>query len=97
MKTFGQFQEQLSGNFTNYKAPGVQAAHARGMQLASKMRQSGMNVKANDPKDEAQANLNAAKPSGRGFIKPLAGTTIKSGIGKGRKVGGGNSGVKSIE
>ena len=51
MKTFRQFQEQLSGNFTNYKAPGVQAAHARGMQLASKMRQSGMNVKENDPKD----------------------------------------------
>ena len=93
MKTFQQFQEQLPSNYTDYKAPAVQAAHVRGMQSASKMRQMGMNAKAIDPKDEAQANLDAHKPGGRGVAKPLSGTTIRSGVGKGFKVGGGSSGV----
>jgi len=94
MKTFKQFleQTQLPSNYTDYKAPAVQAAHARGMQSASKMRQMGMNAKAIDPKDEAQANLDAVK-SGSGVVKPLSGTTIRSGVGKGFKVGGGSSGV----
>ena len=92
MKTFKQFLEQsLPSNYTNYKAPAVQAAHARGMQLASKLRQTGMNAVAVDPKDEAQANLDSHKPGGRGVVKPLAGTTIRSGVGKGYKVGGGSS------
>jgi hypothetical protein len=95
MKTFKQFleQTQLPSNYTDYKAPAVQAAHARGMQSASKMRQMGMNAKAIDPKDEAQANLDAVK-SGSGVVKPLSGTTIRSGVGKGFKVGGGSSGVE---
>lgn len=94
MKTFKQFLEQsLPSNYTNYKAPAVQAAHARGMQLASKLRQSGLNAKGIDPEDEAKANLNAGKPGGRVAPKPLAGTTIRSGVGKGYKVGGGNSGI----
>ena len=94
MKTFKQFleQTQLPSNYTDYKAPAVQAAHARGMQSASKMRQMGMNAKAIDPKDEAQANLDNVK-SGSGVVKPLSGTTIRSGVGKGFKVGGGRSGV----
>ena len=92
MKTFKQFLEQsLPSNYTNYKAPAVQAAHARGMQLASKLRQTGMNAVAVDPKDEAQANLDSHKPGGRGVAKPLPGTTIRSGVGKGYKVGGGSS------
>jgi hypothetical protein len=95
MKTFKQFleQTQLPSNYTDYKAPAVQAAHARGMQSASKMRQMGMNAKAIDPKDEAQANLDNVK-SGSGVVKPLSGTTIRSGVGKGFKVGGGSSGVQ---
>ena len=96
MKTFKQFQEQttnLPRIYTDYKAPAVQAAHLRSMQRASKMRQAGMNAIAIDPKDEAEANLNAGKPGGRGVAKPLPGTTIRSGVGKGYKVGGGNSGV----
>ena len=96
MKTFKQFLEQsLPSNYTNYKAPAVQAAHARGMQLASKLRQSGLNAKGIDPKDTAKDNLDSVKPGayGRGAPKPLAGTTIRSGVGKGYKVGGGSSGV----
>tara|TARA_B100000902_G_scaffold110093_1_gene111618 strand:- start:1110 stop:1394 length:285 start_codon:yes stop_codon:yes gene_type:complete len=90
MKTFKQFLEQsLPSNYTDYKAPAVQAAHARGMQLASKLRQTGMNAVAVDPKDTARDNLDPNST----VAKPLAGTTIRSGVGKGYKVGGGSSGV----
>ena len=81
MKTFKQFQEQttnLPRIYTDYKAPAVQAAHLRSMQRASKMRQAGMNAIAIDPKDEAEANINAGKPGGRGVAKPLGGTTSYS-------------------
>jgi uroporphyrinogen-III synthase len=87
MKTFKQFLEQsLPSNYTDYKAPAVQTAHARSMGSASRMRQMGMNATAVDPKDDAQSNLDAVK-SGNGVAKPLSGTTIKSGAGKGFKVG----------
>jgi len=97
MKTFKQFleQTQLPSNYTDYKAPAVQAAHARGMQSASKMRQMGMNAKAIDPKDEAQANLDSHKPGGRGVAKPLSGTRSYSPLkkrltGDGKVVTGGS-------
>ena len=77
MKTFKQFLEQsLPSNYTDYKAPAVQAAHARGMQLASKLRQTGMNAVAVDPKDTARDNLDPNST----VAKPLAGTTIRSGV-----------------
>ena len=57
MKTFNLFQEQLSSSYTDYKAPPVQAAHARSMGSASRMRQMGMNAVANDPKDDAADNI----------------------------------------
>ena len=103
MKTFKQFLEQsLPSIYTNYKAPAVQAAHARGMQLASKLRQSGMNAKGIDPKDEAQANLDAHLPGGRGVAKPLPGTTSYSPLkkrltGDGKIVSGGGSSGVTIE
>ena len=78
MKTFQQFQEQLPSIYTDYKAPPVQAAHARSMRYASRLRQSGMNAVAVDPKDEAQANIDSHKPGGRGVAKPLGGTTSYS-------------------
>jgi len=83
MKTFKQFQEQLSSNYTDYKAPPVQAAHARSMGSASRMRQMGMNAVANDPKDDAADNISGTS----GVAKPLSGTKIRSGVGKGFKVG----------
>jgi hypothetical protein len=87
MKTFNQFLEQtLPSNYTDYKSPAVQAAHARSMGSASRIRQMGMNATAEDPKDDAQSNLDAVK-SGSGVAKPLSGTTIRSGAGKGFKVG----------
>ena len=92
MKTFKEFQEQLTRNYTDYKAPSVQAAHARGMASASRMRQTGMNVTAVDPKDSAADNISGS----RGVAKPLAGTKIRSGAGKGFKVGGGSSGVETF-
>tara|TARA_Y100000389_G_C17158524_1_gene363175 strand:+ start:109 stop:555 length:447 start_codon:yes stop_codon:yes gene_type:complete len=86
MKTFIEFQEQLTKNYTDYKAPSVQAAHARGMASASRMRQTGMNATTVDPKDTAADNISG------GIAKPLAGTKIRSGVGKGFKVG--DAGVK---
>lgn len=80
MKTFQQFQEQLPSNYTDYKVPSVQAAHARSMQMASRIRRSGgPNVVGIDPKDEAQANLDAGKRGGRGVIQPL-GRGVQSGV-----------------
>ena len=79
-------EQSLPSNYTDYKAPAVQTAHARSMGSASRMRQMGMNATAVDPKDDAQSNLDAVK-SGNGVAKPLSGTTIKSGAGKGFKVG----------
>jgi len=93
MKTFQQFQEQLPSNYTDYKAPPVQAAHARGMQMASRIRRSGgRNVVGIDPKDDAKDNLDPNST----VAKPLPGTTIRSGPGKGYKVGAGSSGVQSF-
>jgi hypothetical protein len=79
-------EQSLPSNYTDYKSPAVQASHARSMGSASRMRQMGMNATSVDPKDDAQSNLNAVK-SGNGVAKPLSGTTIKSGAGKGFKVG----------
>jgi hypothetical protein len=79
-------EQSLPSNYTDYKSPSVQAAHARSMGSASRMRQMGMNATAEDPKDNAQSNLDAVK-SGSGVAKPLSGTTIRSGAGKGFKVG----------
>ena len=79
-------EQSLPSNYTDYKSPAVQASHARSMGSASKMRQMGMNATSVDPKDDAQSNLNAVK-SGNGVAKPLSGTTIRSGAGKGFKVG----------
>lgn len=74
MKTFKQFQEQLSSNYTDYKAPAVQAAHARSMGFASRLRQTGMNATAVDPKDDAADNISGTS----GVAKPLSGTTTYS-------------------
>ena len=79
-------EQTLPSNYTDYKAPAVQASHARSMGDASRMRQMGMNATSVDPEDDAQSNLNAVK-SGNGVAKPLSGTTIRSGAGKGFKVG----------
>ena len=79
-------EQTLPSNYTDYKASAVQTAHARSMGSASRMRQMGMNATAVDPKDDAQSNLNAVK-SGSGVAKPLSGTIIRSGAGKGFKVG----------
>jgi hypothetical protein len=79
-------EQSLPSNYTDYKSPSVQAAHARSMGSASRMRQMGMNATSVDPEDDAQSNLNAVK-SGSGVAKPLSGTTIRSGAGKGFKVG----------
>jgi hypothetical protein len=79
-------EQTLPSNYTDYKSPAVQASHARSMGSASRMRQMGMNATSVDPKDDAQSNLNAVK-SGSGVAKPLSGTTIRSGAGKGFKVG----------
>lgn len=93
MKTFKQFLEQiqLPSNYTDYKAPAVQAAHARGMQDASRMRRmSGINATAIDPENTARGNVSGSQ----NVAKPLPGTTIPHGPGKGFKVGGGSSGVE---
>mgnify|MGYP003348234777 CR=1 FL=1 len=83
MKTFKQFMEEgLPSNYTDYKAPAVQAAHARSMASASRLRQGGMNATAENPEDQAKENM-----SGSDTAKPLPGTTIRSGLGKGAKVG----------
>ena len=79
-------EQSLPSNYTDYKSPAVQASHARSMGSASRMRQMGMNATSVDPKDDAQSNLNAVK-SGNGVAKPLSGTTIRSGAGKGFEVG----------
>jgi len=76
-------QSTLPSNYIDYKAPAVQAAHARSMGSASRMRQIGMNATANDPKDTASDNISGAMD----VVKPLSGTTIRSGAGKGFKVG----------
>jgi hypothetical protein len=87
-------EQSLPSNYTDYKAPAVQTAHARSMGSASRMRQMGMNATAEDPKDDAQSNLNAVK-SGSGVVKPLSGTTIRSGAGKGFKVGDSGINIRS--
>ena len=79
-------EQTLPSNYTDYKAPAVQASHARSMGDASRMRQMGMNATSVDPEDDAQSNLNDVT-SGSGVAKPLSGTTIRSGAGKGFKVG----------
>ncbi len=79
-------EQTLPSNYTDYKSPAVQASHARSMGSASRMRQMGMNATSVDPEDDAQSNLNDVK-SGSGVAKPLSGTTIRSGAGKGFKVG----------
>jgi len=85
MKTFQQFQEQLPSNYTDYKAPGVQAAHARSMIDASKMRQVGVNAISIDPKDQARDNITGEG----GVAKPLPGTIMRTGMGKGKRISGG--------
>jgi len=79
-------EQSLPSNYTDYKAPSVQAAHVRAMRDASILRQIGMNATAVDPEDDAKSNLDAVK-SDSGVPKPLAGTTIRYGAGKGRKAG----------
>jgi hypothetical protein len=79
-------EQTLPSNYTDYKSPAVQASHARSMGSASRMRQMDMNATSVDPKDDAQSNLDAVK-SGSGVAKPLSGTSIRSGAGKGFKVG----------
>lgn len=100
MKTFQQFLEQtvnLPSNYTDYKAPAVQAAHARSMGFASRLRQAGMNVIANDPKEMATDNLD---PNTQ-VVKPLPGTTgyspLKKQLTGDGKIKAGDPGVRSMQ
>jgi hypothetical protein len=79
-------QLKLPSNYTDYRSPLVQSAHARSMQLASRLRQSGINATTEDPKDMADSNLRGGEDTGA--IAPLPGTIMRSGTGKGKRSGG---------